>query len=376
MTGHGVEVAWVAFAVVNLVAMFRYPAWVTIPFHLIWVSFAVLYGLREWRIGWTLVALGIIAGATGALITVEGLRQQIFPERAVEVPLMTAMFAAAAWHLRRHERVRAELVRVSDENRELLDRERRFVQAASHQLRTPITVALGHAELIARSDAPAQVREDAAVLVDELTRLRRLTSELLRLEVVLWRPLRPQATLVEPLLRAVAHRWSFADRRLRVTAPPALSVDLDVDRVEPAIDAVIDNAVKHTSAGDEIVISAGPEHGGCWLTVTDTGSGISPEDLEQVFDRFHRGDPRPAGAASRDGFGLGLALVREVVHAHGGEVSATSRGAGTTIRMRFPRRPGWRGDSPAGCDGAGPAVLDPALAPEASPPQPRGVVRG
>jgi signal transduction histidine kinase len=106
---------------------------------------------------------------------------------------------------------------------------------------------------------------------------------------------------------------------------------------------LLDNALRHTPAGGTIFMRAGyephPENkqAYCWLAVQDTGEGISPQDLPHVFDRFYRADR--ARSRATGGAGLGLAIVRAIVEAHGGQVSAASDGVpghGSTFTIRLP----------------------------------------
>ena len=127
---------------------------------------------------------------------------------------MAAMFLAMVWHARRRLTAMEETERVSMENLRLLERERRFVQDASHELRTPITVALGHAELIQRSADRPTIAEDAAVIADELMRLRRLAERLLLLAGQRGsRFPAPAAVDLETVVVDAVHRWTTTPRR-------------------------------------------------------------------------------------------------------------------------------------------------------------------
>ena len=148
-----VDAAWFAFAIANLAAMLLVPEWETVPFHFIWVSLTVLYGFRVWKMGATLWLLAAVISFTGAVLTIDFIRGDQPADELTEVPLMAAMFLAMVWHARRRLAMMQEVERVSEANLRLLQREQQFVQDASHELRTPITVALGHSELIQRTSA-------------------------------------------------------------------------------------------------------------------------------------------------------------------------------------------------------------------------------
>src|SRR5438445_2029120 len=155
-----IDVAWGIFALVNLAAMFVFAEWETVPFHFIWVSLTILYGFRVWRMRSTLVLLGVIILATTVLLAFDIASGAQPLDEITEVPLMSAMFLAMVWHARRRLSVMEQMKRVSDANLRLLERERRFIQNASHELRTPITVAIGHAELLQRSSDPTRMADD------------------------------------------------------------------------------------------------------------------------------------------------------------------------------------------------------------------------
>ncbi len=159
-----VDVAWVGFVGLNLAAMRLLPAWQTVPFLAIWVSLTAIYGFRLWRLQPTILTLAAVTLATGGVIGVQVLSGQEDGEYLAEVPLIAMMFLVMVWHGRRRLAAMegrlaamAEVQRVSEENLRLLERQRRFLQDASHELGTPITVALGHAELIER-DRPRPMR--------------------------------------------------------------------------------------------------------------------------------------------------------------------------------------------------------------------------
>src|SRR6266511_3526069 len=141
-----VDIAWVIFVGLNLAAMRFLPAWQTVPFLIIWVTLA-----------------------TGGVIGVQVLQGQEEGEYLVEVPLIAMMFLVMVWHGRRR-------LATMDENLRLLEQQRRFIQDASHELGTPITVALGHTQLIEQAATDPVIAEDVRVVADELLRLRRLAA--------------------------------------------------------------------------------------------------------------------------------------------------------------------------------------------------------
>jgi len=331
-----IDIAWAAFAGLNLAAMLAFPTWETVPFHFIWVSVTILYGFRVWKVRSTMWTLAAVIIATSMFIGIDILRQKQPLDEISEVPLMSAMFVAMVWHARRRLAMMDDLQRISEVNLALLQRERRFIQDASHELRTPIAVALGHTELIKRMSTEELVVKDAGVAMDEMLRLRRLADRLLILASV-HHPgfLHTSAVELAPLVVETLRRWSTEDRRWSVGTVDEATVDADPDRLQLALDALIENAVKHTAPGDSIELSLERRANAAVLSVADTGTGISPEVSERIFDRFARADPD----RSRDGggVGLGLSVVKAVAEAHGGSVDVrSSPGKGSTFALRLP----------------------------------------
>jgi len=231
--------------------------------------------------------------------------------------------------------VMEQMKRVSDANLRLLERERRFIQNASHELRTPITVAIGHAELLQRSSDPTRMAADARVVLDELMRLRRLSDRLLLLAAADDPDfLHKKPIEVEPVLVSALQRWSPTPRQWRLGTTDEAVVDADADRLALAIDALVENAVKHTTPEDWIELSVRRNHQ-VEITVADSGTGIEPGDLDRIFERFARSDI--SRASDSDGLGLGLPIVKTIAEAHGGTLSVRSDvGKGTELTISLP----------------------------------------
>jgi signal transduction histidine kinase len=338
-----VDIAWVGFVGLNLAAMRLLPTWQTVPFLAIWVSLTVIYGFRLWRLQPTILTLAAVTLATGGIIAVQVLKGKQDADYLAEVPLIALMFLVMVWHGRRRlaateERLAAmeEVQRVSQENLRLLKQQRRFLQDASHELGTPITVALGHAELIERAVTNSEVAEDAHVVTDELMRLRRLATRMLLLASAG----SPDFLHLEPVaLESVAvdalDRWGHAPRRWRLTATADAAGLVDRDRLGIALDALLENAIAHTAADDLIELGARRENGHVSLSVADSGSGIPAADLERIFHRFARANPRRTREAG--GFGLGLAVVQAIAEAHHGSARASSTlGQGSVFEVLLP----------------------------------------
>ena len=333
------DVAWVVFAVANLVAMALVPQWETVPFHFIWVSLTLVYGYRVWGSFETSLVLTAVVVATGALLVYDVLRQAELADELTEVPLMGAMFLAMVWHAQRRRSAMEDLRQVSDANLRLLERERQFVQDASHELRTPITVALGHAELVEQASHDPELAEDARIIVDELLRLRRLADRLLLLATSEDPDFLSRSPVdIGQLLAAALQRWAPIDRCWRLEPPEPAVVVGDPDRLGLALDALIENAVKHTAPGDVIRLAAQRRGDQVAIIVVDSGTGMPADRLATIFERFARLDD--SRSRDRGGTGLGLAIVKAIAQAHGGTVQVKSAvGTGSAFEILLPLEP-------------------------------------
>jgi len=221
-------------------------------------------------------------------------------------------------------------------------RQRQFASDASHELRTPLTVIGGQLEVLAAQDAPpaAEVRRVERLVHIEVDRMTRLVDDLLTLarseepEFVHRRRIHIPAYL-DGLLAALAQT---ADRRIDRGAVCDGHVSADPDRLAQALRNVLRNAIEHTAAGGLLRLSAEPiatRPGWIRFAVDDDGPGIAADQRDRVFDRFHRTD---AGRTRAEGgSGIGLAIVRAIVEAHGGDVRATSRQpCGARIELDLP----------------------------------------
>lgn len=220
---------------------------------------------------------------------------------------------------------------------------RDFVANVSHELRTPLTVIGGFAETLTHADLPAAERTQFAErIVFNTRRMQRLVDDLLdlsRIESGGWVPTPSQVELDAVAHDVFAELRHDADARgvaLRTDfAPDAMSVRADPTAIRQVIRNLVENATRHTTAGEIVVASRRRDDGTTEVAVRDTGSGIAPEHLPRIFERFYRVDP--ARSRQEGGTGLGLAIVKHLVEAHGGRVRAESTlGAGTTIRATFP----------------------------------------
>jgi signal transduction histidine kinase len=300
------------------------------------VSLTAIYGFRLWRMGSTILTVAAVTLATGGLIGVQVLKGQEDAEYLAEVPLLALMFVVMVWHARRRLGAMEEVKRVSDHNARLVEQQRRFLQDASHELRTPITVALGHTELIERAATEPGIAEDAHVAVDELLRLRGLANRLLLLASA-ENPDFLQLVPVEvsELVLDCFGRWSHMPRQWSLGSLEEATVQGDSERLRYALDALIENAVDHTGVGDSIELSARRAGELVVLAVSDSGSGIPAEELEHIFDRFARFEPNRTHKVG--GAGLGLAITKTIAEAHHGSIGVRSSvGRGSVFELSLP----------------------------------------
>jgi two-component system OmpR family sensor kinase len=329
-----VEVAWGLFAAANVAVILMLSHWETIPFHFVWVSLTLVYGIRLWRLRTTMLLLLVVMAVTGAALAWSIARGHQGPEELAEGPLMATMFLAMVWHAERRRTATEEAGRLAESEHLLLMGQREFVRDASHELRTPITVARGHAELIRDSGLNGQVSKDAEVILDELGHLSSLSERLLILTTA-GHPgfLSTNPLQVEPFVDGLVRRWTptaARDWQVRISAEGTIRADRE--RLETALDGVLENAVKATDDGDTILIECRSNVERLVIEVTDEGRGISAEDLPRIFDRFTRVETDRA--RSNGGTGLGLSITKAIVEAHGGSIAVESEeGRGTTFRI-------------------------------------------
>jgi signal transduction histidine kinase len=329
----GVEIAWFAFAVANLVAMALVPSWETIPFHFIWISLTLLYGFRVWEPRSTGLVLGLVILATGSLILSDAFKGDQLWGELFEVPLMSAMFLAMVWHARRRQEAVRTLETESRERAGLLAQQKRFLHDVSHELRTPVTIARGHLEVLKRVNGSSG--QGIEVALDELERIEHILERLL----LLAKSKQPDFVVIEDVemesfLEDVFMRWSVVPRSwtLGKLAPGTLRADPDALR--NALDALLENAVKYTEPSDAIKLSARSRAGELAIEVADEGRGLPPDGLDQLFDRFARADS--ARSRAQGGAGLGLAIVDAIVRAHRGSCEAANSDARAVFTLRFP----------------------------------------
>jgi signal transduction histidine kinase len=222
---------------------------------------------------------------------------------------------------------------------------RDFVANVSHELKTPLTVVGGFAETLADDSLTLEQRRQFVwMILTNTRRMQRLVDDLLdlsRIESGGWTPNPVDIDFQLAASDAIGPLHPKAEARgltLRVeTDPPRLTLRADPTALRQVLVNLVDNAVRHTLAG-EVVVFARRETDGVTFGVRDTGVGMRAEHLERIFERFYRVDA--SRARDDGGTGLGLAIVKHLVEAHGGRVRATSApDHGTTVEAWLPRSP-------------------------------------
>ncbi len=211
--------------------------------------------------------------------------------------------------------------------------QRRFVNDAGHELRTPITIVRGHLELL--DDDPEDRRATLALVMDELDRMGRIVNDLLTLakweqpDFLTTAPVEVGALVDDVLAKASA----LGPRTWRLDSFADAQIVADRQRLTQALMQLAQNAVQHTEEGDEIGLGASVGDDEVRLWVRDTGPGIPFAEQERVFARFYRVDE----SRRSDGAGLGLSIVQAIVRAHGGRLDLSSvPGSGATFTIVLP----------------------------------------
>jgi two-component system, OmpR family, sensor kinase len=216
---------------------------------------------------------------------------------------------------------------------------RRFAADASHELRTPLTSIRGYAELYRRGgDDAGQVARSTGRIEAEAGRMSQLVEDLLTLtRLDEGRPLdRAPVDVAELAAKVVDDARVVEDGHpLHLDAPSPVVVDGDAHRLTQVLVNMVANAQRHTPAGTDVTVRVGREGTSALVEVVDHGPGLSPEQADQVFERFYRADP--SRSRVQGGSGLGLAIVDAVVRAHGGTATVdVTPGGGATFRVQLP----------------------------------------
>lgn len=224
---------------------------------------------------------------------------------------------------------------------EMLDRlesafatQRQLLDNAGHELRTPLTILRGHLELLDVAD-PAETEATRVLLLDELDRMSRLVNDLLMLAKIR----RPDfVTLRDTDVGDLAAEWlnkarAMGRRDWQLDAQATGMLAVDRQRLTQAVMQLVENAIRHTTDADQILIGSRRFDDRLEFWVHDSGEGVAPQERERIFERFHRGLNDEGG---QEGFGLGLSIVAAIAGAHGGKVQLDQTDTGATFRLIIP----------------------------------------
>ena len=327
-----VELAWGSLTLACHAAMIIWPAWQMLPFFLIWISLALVYGVRVWEMRTTLLVLLLVTATSATALSIDVITQHQDWKMLSKVPLMGMLFLVMVWHARGRVGALRASEHHADELHAALERQERFIHDASHELKTPVTIARGHLELL-RADG----KHDVDIALDELRRIDAILGQLLLLATA-GQPdfVRLESLELESFLEDVFMRWSeVAPRSWRLGPVVSGTIEADPDRLRTALDALLDNAIKYSDEQSAIELRA--RWGGqseVVIEVEDEGIGISRDAIGRIFARFGRADT--ARRRSTGGVGLGLAIVEAIAEHHGGRCSVQSGPHGSVFSLHLP----------------------------------------
>ena len=317
----------------------------------------ILFASPRWRMwGWFAENLVPPLVRAGAVALVLSILLALWVSRSVAAPLRRV--AAAAEAIARGEAGTRAPVSGPQEVRALAssfntmaDRveaarqsQRDFVANVSHELKTPLTSIQGFSQALLDGTAstPETAARAARVVHEEAERMRRMVDELLTLarfdagQMVMARDPVELGPLLRACIEKLAPQAQAAEVTIDMDVPEQLVVTGDADRLAQVFGNLLDNGVAHTPAGGSVAVAARRADEGHFVevTVTDTGRGIPADALPRIFERFYQVDK--ARRRSR-GAGLGLAITKEIVEAHGGTITAESVvGLGSRFAVRLP----------------------------------------
>jgi two-component system sensor histidine kinase BaeS len=218
----------------------------------------------------------------------------------------------------------------------------RLLSDLAHELRTPLATLEAYLDGI-EDGVVADDGESREVMRTQLRRLRRLVTDVREIaaaeEHALALQLEPcsPVELAQTAVAAARPRYQQKDVDLRLDAAPVPTVTADAERIHQVLANLLDNALRHTPSGGQVTVTVDSVGGRVRLLVSDDGEGLPADQLQAVFERFHRADPART-SHDGEGSGLGLTIARAIMTAHGGTLTADSEGAGrgATFTLALP----------------------------------------
>ncbi len=239
-----------------VVAMVVLPGEETIPYHLMFLAVTLVYGFRVWPMPPTAVVIGAITIITGMIFYVHFRDGRIDAPELSEVPLMPLLLLAMVWHARRRAEAQRQVEEMAEQRQRLLQREREFLRDTSHAIRTPVTIARGHVELIQGTLADPLAYDDSDVVLRQLDRMDALSTRLLALARLDSGGVLDRGDLdLDRFVEQIGANWTGTAEREWVVdrADPGqtgpVRVGADREWLELAVDALVENAVHFTEPG-------------------------------------------------------------------------------------------------------------------------------
>ena len=219
-----------------------------------------------------------------------------------------------------------------------------FIANVSHELRTPIALLQGYTESIVDGvvTEPDEIHESLAIVLDESKRLNRLVNELLNVArmdaegLSVEKETQPISDLLNKMRIKYRQQATDLELNMQFEVNNQQLWNYDMDRMDQVLTNLIDNASRYTQPGDTISVTTDEDNSYNILRITDTGTGIAPEHLQQVFDRFYKVDA--SRKRGKQGTGLGLFICKMIIEEHGGIIEVESQvGEGTTFIIKLPK---------------------------------------
>ncbi|HEX4977964.1 MAG TPA: HAMP domain-containing sensor histidine kinase [Nocardioides sp.] len=330
-------VPWLLLAWACVAWMWVVPGGEVVPFHLIWIVFALVYGFEPWPVVRTLVALGLLGLASGGILVWRAWTGVVAWEETAEIALMLLLALLVLAHVRRRQEALAAVTRLAQARIGAARERERLARLTSHEMRTPLAIATGYVDLLLRGDPEDERRQDLEVVRDELGRLARAGDRLLRM--IRLQDLLDRTTVdLSELITDTVERWSVvADRDWQVE-PQGGHLDASPERLRACVDTLIENAVRHTPEGGTVRVFCTGRPGSVWIGVADSGPGFTAAQRGWLNAAAPRRSTVPrTGLAPGQHTGFGLGIVREIIESRHGAVRAgTAREGGALVLMTLP----------------------------------------
>lgn len=314
----------------------------SIPYHLGFATLAMAYGLEAWSPARALAALSTYTVVSGAVLVYRIGQDLLEWQEASEIPLMALLMALLIWHVRVRQAALGQVTWMADRDRERAHSRELLARLTSHEMRTPLTIATGYVDLLLDADLDGRHRCDLEVVREELDRLARAGERLVRM-IRYDDALDATVVDVDALVEETARRWAAVVERDWQVDARAGHLSVPPERLRACLDTLVENAVRYTGTGQVVRLFAERRGDTVVLGVADSGPGFSPAVQEALRTARvgHEGPLDPAALRDvRAQTGLGLALVRQVVHARGGRMLVgTAPEGGAEVSLVLPAGP-------------------------------------